>query len=71
MERYRVKQTSVGSKMFEIDYISLPFCEFVGEADAKKSINRIFNIPIETTHKIAFKIFDRNANGTIDEKDII
>ena len=28
-------------------------------------------MPIEQTQKLAFKIYDRNQNGVIDERDIL
>ena len=51
--------------------IELPHCEFVSLKDSRNSIDRIFNMSYKNALKIAFKIYDRNDNGKIDEKDII
>ena len=40
--------------------------DFVGEREAKKSIAKIFNMPIILTQRLAFKVYDRNNNGIID-----
>lgn len=60
------------SKLEQICFrIELPFCEFNNLKDSKKSISNIINMPIKSVQRIAFKIYDRNGNGVIDENDII
>ena len=49
----------------------MPYCEFVGLKKSKRSVEDIFNLSIKSAQKLAFKIYDRNGNGIIDEKDII
>jgi hypothetical protein len=51
--------------------VELPFCDFDNLKDSRKSIERIFNLPLKTAQRIAFKIYDRNDNGVIDEQDIV
>ena len=38
---------------------------------SRNSIDRIFNLSLKSSQLIAFRIYDRNGNGVIDEKDII
>jgi hypothetical protein len=51
--------------------LEVPFCKFTSFKECKMSIERIVNMPLKSAQRLAFKIYDRNANGIIDEKDII
>jgi hypothetical protein len=65
------KNTKYYNPQFDRKFpVEIPYCKFFSFKECKMSIERIVNMPLKAAQRIAFRIYDRNGNGIIDEKDI-